>query len=296
MISTLLQITVSGLLLGGIYSLISVGLTIIFGVVQVVNFAHGELLMLAMYTAYWAFMIYRIDPYASVFIVAPIMFLIGMGIQKVIINPLLKARSEAQIFATVGLSTALQNLTLFLWKADFRSVQTSYQTAVLRWGSLTISYPRLVAFLVAVMATVCLFFFLKMTYPGKALRAIAQNRDAALLMGIDVNKMYVVAFGLGAAAVGVAGALLTPIYYVFPGVGSYFSLTAFIVVVLGGLGDMMGAFWGGLLIGLVEALSGFVIGAALKEAVYFVLFIIVLLFKPEGLFGLGTRAGGVVSR
>jgi branched-chain amino acid transport system permease protein len=293
---TVLQVLLSGLLLGGIYALISIGLTIIFGVIQIVNFAHGEFLMLAMYFTYWIFTLWGLDPYVAALLVTPLLFGVGVLTQRMIIQPILNARDEMQIFATVGLSIALQNLALFLWKADFRSVKTSYQTAVWLLGPLSISVPRFVAFVIAVAATVGLFYFFKCTYTGKALRAIAQNREASLLMGINVKQMYVIAFGIGAAAVGLGGALLSPIYYVFPTVGVYFSLTAFVVVVLGGLGDMVGAFFGGLIIGLVEALSGFLIGASLKEAVYFVIFILILLLRPQGLFGLGRKTGGVAAR
>ncbi|MBI3988849.1 MAG: branched-chain amino acid ABC transporter permease [candidate division NC10 bacterium] len=287
---TILQVAISGLLVGGIYALISIGLTLIFGVTRIINFAHGELLMLAMYTTFWLFQLFSLDPYVALFFVTPLLFLVGLIIHWMVIQPILGAPPLMQIFATVGLSVALQNGALLLWKADYRTIRTAYSTAVVEVGGLFISVPRLVAFLVAMAMAVALFLFLKKTPLGKAIRATAQDRRAAMLMGVDVRRIYLLSFGIGTACVGVAGALLMPVYYTFPTVGTYFVLTAFVVVVLGGMGDMMGAFLGGLIIGLVEAFSGFLIATALKEAVYFTLFILVLLLKPSGLFGMGRGA------
>ncbi|MDI3535156.1 MAG: branched-chain amino acid transport system permease protein [Thermosediminibacterales bacterium] len=280
------QVLVSGIMLGGIYSLISIGLTLIFGIMRILNFAHGEYLMIAMYLSFWLFKLLNIDPYVSIIIVVPALFLLGIISQKLVIKPIINAPPTMQIFATVGLSLVFQNLALFLWKADYRTVKTSYQTATIHLGPMLVSFPRMVAFLIAIIVSLGFFYFLKNTYTGKALRSIAQNREAAMLMGIDVSKMYMIAFALGTACVGVAGALLMPVYYVFPTVGTYFGVTAFVVVVLGGMGNMTGAFLGGLLIGVIESISGVYIDPSLKEAVYFIIFILVLLFKPSGLFGL----------
>jgi branched-chain amino acid transport system permease protein len=282
---TLVQVLISGLLLGGIYAVISIGLTLIFGVTRIINFAHGEFLMLAMYGTFWLFALYGMDPYLSLLIVAPAMFLVGLATQRLVIQPILGAAPLMQIFATVGLSVALQNAALLVWHADYRTVRTSYATSVLEVQGLLVSIPRLAAFGVAVAMAVGFLLLFKYTYLGKALRAVAQNRRSAMLMGINVPRIYLWSFGLGSACVGVAGAMLMPMYYAFPTVGTYFVLTAFVVVVLGGMGSMLGACVGGLLIGLIEALSGFFIAPALKEAVYFVLFILMLLFRPSGLFG-----------
>ena len=280
-----LQIIVSGILLGGIYSLISIGLTLIFGVVKIINFAHGEFLMIALYLAFWCVSLLNMDPYLSVIIVVPSMFLIGVITQKIVINPILKAPDVMQIFATVGIGLVLQNMALFLWSADYKTIVTPYQSVNYAIGSVVVGLPRLIAFVLAMLVSIGFFYYLKNTFTGKALRSVSQNREAALLMGIDVKKMYLIAFGMGAACLGFAGSLLLPVYYVFPSVGTYFGITSFVVVVLGGMGNMKGAFFGGLLIGLVESLSGVYLGSTLKEAVYFILFILVLLFKPNGLFG-----------
>jgi branched-chain amino acid transport system permease protein len=280
-----MQVVVSGILLGGIYSLISIGLTLIFGIVKVINFAHGEFLMIAMYLAFWSFTLLHLDPYLSVVLVVPAMFFLGVATQKIVINPILKAPDAMQIFATVGVGLVLSNMALFLWKADYRTVRTAYQSINYDIGPVVFSYPRLVTFIIAMAVSIGFFYFLKYTYAGKALRSVSQNREAALLMGINVKRIYLLAFGLGTACLGFAGCVLLPVYYVFPSVGTYFGITSFVVVVLGGMGDMKGAFIGGLLIGLVESISGTYVDPTLKEAIYFILFILVLLFRPNGLFG-----------
>lgn len=283
MSTTVLQLIINGLLLGGIYALISIGLTLIFGVVEIINFAHGEFLMLSMYASYWLFQLYGVDPYVSLFIVIPTFFAIGWAVQRIIIQPIIHAPPLNQIFATVGVSLVLQNAALFFWKADYRTVRTAHSTLSL--GDLMISTPRLVAFILALAIIAALLIFLKRTYTGKAIRALAQEKRAAMLMGIDIYRMYKIAFGIGIACVGAAGAILIPIYYAFPTVGAMFVLIAFVVVILGGYNSLVGALIGGLIIGLVEAFSGFFLSPHLKEAVYFVIFILILLLRPTGLFG-----------
>jgi branched-chain amino acid transport system permease protein len=286
MIQDFLQLTINGLLQGGIYSLISIGLTLIFGVTRIVNFAHGEFLMLAMYATFFLFHFVGVDPYLSILIVTPLLFVLGICSERLVIHPILNAPSFMQIFATVGLSVALQNAALFFWTADYRSVKTTYAGMMVPAGEFLISFARLMAFLAAIVISYGVFLYLKKTYTGKAIRAVAQNRTAATLMGINIRQIYLFTFGLGTALVGIAGALLMPIYYVFPTVGGLFVLTAFVVVVLGGLGNLTGAFIGGLVIGLVESYSGFYGATQLKEAVYFVIFILVLLLKPSGFYGI----------
>lgn len=280
------QSLISGILMGGIYALVSIGLTLIFGVMNVVNFAHGEFLMLAMYLTFWMFHFFQVDPYLSLLIVTPALFLLGTLTQRYLIQHLIEAGHYTQIFATVGISTIMANAALFFWKADYRMVKTPYMSATLPMGDMVISYPRLISFLVAIAITLLLFLFLKHTYLGRAIRATAQDHIGAKLMGVNIHRVYIFTFGLGSACVGVAGALLMPTYYAFPTVGLHFVLIAFVVVVLGGMGNVTGALFGGLIIGVVEAFSGFFISPQLKEAVYFVIFVLVLLFKPTGLFGL----------
>jgi len=284
MLQTTLQITVN-LLLGGIYGLISVGLTLIFGVMEIVNFAHGEFLMLAMYAAFWLNVWLGIDPYLSMMVIVPVFFLLGVVFQRFMIEPLLKAQEIAQIFATVGLSIMLQNGALFLWSADYRIVRTSYSTNSYEILNTYVSCARLYAFFVVMVLAGFLFWFMKNSLMGKAIRATAQNRTAAALMGINIRKVYLITTGLGIACVGVAGAVLSPIFSIFPTVGVQFVLIAFVVVVLGGMGSLAGAFLGGLVIGVVEAFSGFFIDPSLKTVGYFTMFILILLIKPSGIFG-----------
>jgi len=283
----LLQLVVNGLLLGGTYAIISVGLTLIFGIVRVVNFAHGEFLMLGMYATYLLSDHAGLHPYASVVILIPVFFLLGAAVQRVIVQPLLGADPHVVIFATVGLSTALINGALLVFGANLFSVQAPLTRTVLQVGPVQFLSGNLIGFAVSILLVAGLYLFLHHTHFGRAIRATAQNRVAAPLMGIDVNQVYVATFGIGAACVGLAAALIMPLYAVFPTVGTYFVLTAFVVVVLGGMGSLMGAFVGAMIIGLVDSLSGYYIAPDLKEVVYFVIFLFILILRPTGLIGLG---------
>jgi len=281
-----IQILVNGLLLGGIYALISIGLTLIFGVVRVINFAHGEFLMISMYISYYCYSLLGLNPYWSLLINFPLMFVIGMGMDQIIIRPLRNAPAYMQVFATVGLSILLINLFLFIFTGDYRAIDLPFAKKVVQVGGIYLNYPRIIIFSATVLITVLLYLFLKNTDIGKQIRAIAQNRTAARLMGFKLNRIYMITFGIGSGLVGIAGGLLTPVYYVYPTVGVYFVLTAFVVVVLGGMGNMIGAFLGGLIIGIVDSLSGYYIDPSLKETVYYVIFVLVLIFRPSGLMGL----------
>lgn len=280
----LLQVAIDGLLLGGIYGLMSMGLTLIFGVMGIIQFAHGEYLMLSMYTTFWVFQLLGIDPYLSLIIVVPLFFILGVATQRLLIDPILNAPEMAQVFATVGASIVLKNLAVFLWSADYRSVPTSYGSINFNLGKIVVNFPKAMAFLVCVGLSVAIFIFLKRTYLGKAIRATSQHRRAAQLMGVNIHRVYLFVFGIGTATVGVAGAVLMPMYWAFPTVGTYFVIIAFVVVVLGGMGNIWGAFFGGLLIGLVESFSGLFLPPTLKGVIYYFIFIVILLFKPSGLF------------
>lgn len=281
----LIQLVVSGLLIGGIYALISIGLTLIFGVMRIVNFAHGEFLMFAMFACYWIFVFTGLSPYLAAPFVALLLFLFGVITYILVIRRTVGSPMVVQIFATVGLGLVMQNAALVLWSGDFRTIRSATASAVLKVAGIQVSFSLLVASLSAIAISVALFAFIAWTYPGKAIRATVQDRIAAQLMGIDIDRVYLLTFALGSALVGVAGALLAPAYPIFPSVGTNFGLASFVVVVLGGMGSMTGALLGGLLIGLVETLSGFFIDSALKQAVYFVVFVLVLVFRPTGLLG-----------
>ncbi|SAH94739.1 branched-chain amino acid ABC transporter permease [Bordetella ansorpii] len=283
------QLLINGLLLGGAYIIISLGLTLIFGVVRVVNFAHGEFLMVGMYLVYLIATHLGVHPYAGLVPVALILFALGALTQRAIIQPLLNADEHIQIFATVGLSTILLNLALVVFGANVVRAPAQLGTSVISAGGFTLVSGQVITFVVAIVLTVLLHLFMHRTYLGRALRAVAQHRYAALLMGVNVNAVYVIAFGLGTAFVGVAAGLLAPQYPVFPSVGTYFVLTAFVIVVLGGLGSLYGAVAGSLIIGVVDTLAGYYIAPDLKEVVYFGIFLLILTLRPTGLFGTVTE-------
>ncbi len=279
------QLGVSTLLLGGIYALIAVGLTLIFGIMRVVNFAHGEFLMLGMYAAFWGFTLWGVDPYFSLFVAIPLFFGIGLLTYVLIMKGVIHASHNVQIFTTVGLSTALQNVALVLWTGDFRFVRPWHSSQVLRILGTAFNLSQTVAFVIAVALTLALFAFMRWTHTGRVMRATAQDREAATLMGIDTDRIYRLTFALGIAAVGAAGVLVSPLYSVYPTAGLQFVLLAYVVVVLGGLGDMVGALIGSIIVAAVEVVGSYIFGTAWKEVFYFVLFIAVLVFRPAGLFG-----------
>ena len=282
---SVLQLLMNGIMLGGIYGLISMGLTLTFGVMKIVNFAHGEFLMLAMYGAFWLFHFFGISPYVSLLIMTPAMFAFGLLIQRGLIQKLIDAPGITQIFVTVGLSMALQNGILYLWSADYRGVRVPVATMSLTMGNISISTSRLMVFAANIAVVLFLMFFLKKTSLGKAMRATSQNWRAAWLMGVNVQKIYLIAFAMGSALVGIAGCMIIPIYSVFPSVGINFVLITFVVVVLGGMGDIVGAFLSGIIVGLVETVSGFLLAPSLGPLVVFVFFVLILLFKPSGIAG-----------
>jgi branched-chain amino acid transport system permease protein len=279
------QLVVSTILLGGVYALIAVGLTLIFGVMRVVNFAHGEFLMLGMYLAFWAFTLLRLDPYLTLLLSLPLAFGVGWLSYHIVMRPVIHASHNVQVFTTVGLSIALQNLALVLWTADSQFVRTGYYAVVVRLGSTALNVAQIVAFGAAVLATAALFAFLRWSYTGKVIQATAQDRQAAALMGIDTGRVFALTWAVGITCVGVAGVLLAPIYPVYPTAGLQFVLIAYVAVVLGGLGDMAGALIASLTVAAVEVVGSYVIGTAWKEVLYLLLFIAILVVRPAGLFG-----------
>jgi branched-chain amino acid transport system permease protein len=280
-----LQALFSGLLNGGIYALVSIGLTLIFGVMRIINFAHGSLMMLGMYVSYWLFVLAGVDPYLSVLASASALFIVGVLIERVLVDPVLEAPEHDQLLLTLGISLVVENLALFLWKPDPRTIQVSYLAVAPMVGGVMISAPRVIACVVSVALTAALYAFLKRTDLGKAIRAVAQDREGALTVGIDMRRIYALAFGIGCACVGAAGSLVAPFYAVEPYVGGVFVITAFVVVVLGGMGNFAGALVAALIVGLAESLAAVFIPAAMKQIVMYSIFVVVLLGKPQGLFG-----------
>lgn len=279
-----LNVLVAGILLGGIYSLASIGLNLIFGVVRIVNFAQGELIMLAMYATAALYVGIGLDPYLSIVVVVPALFLLGVLLQRLILQPL-QGESMMQIFATFGVLMIFQNLVTALTRGENVSIDTVYGSTVIQLGTVNISLVRLIVLVAVTLIAVGLNIWLRRSLAGKAIRAVAQDRQAARLMGIDVERTFMLAFGIGAALAGLAGALLTPIYTLSPQIGGNFILAAFAVVVLGGLGSVTGAFIGGFIVGIVESFAGFYIDPVLKQAIWFLIFIIVLIVRPQGLLG-----------
>ena len=280
-----IQALISGILVGGVYALIGIGLTMIFGVMRIINFAHGDILMVGMYVTYFLFTLLHVDPFMSILITGPLLFLFGAFLQKVVVNRVLGALPQNQILLTIGLGLIMSNTVMLAFTSDYKILTTKYSSSSVKLGGISISSPLVISFLITAVITVALYWFLLKTDTGQAIRATAQDREAARLMGINVTRMSILAFGLGSALAGTAGALISPTYYIFPQVGSIFTLKAFVIVVLGGMGSVIGATLGGVLIGIAESVGGVYFGAGWKEVVVFVLFLLVLLFKPSGLLG-----------
>ena len=275
----------NGLTTGAVYALIALGLTLIYGVLHIINFAHGAALMVALYAVFWLKAGLGIDPYLALPLVAPAMFLFGYALQRGVINRASHGKDENILLVTLGLSIVLENLALLLFKSDTRTIDTPYTLSTVALGSAMISVPKLVAFAGALVASAILLWIVHRTDLGRAIRAVAKEKHGAKLMGIDVDHVYAMSFGIGLACLGAAACFLLPVYYVNPQVGSGFVLIAFTIVVLGGMGSFTGALLGGLLIGVVESLSGLFLGESLGQIGIFAIFIAVLLFRPQGLFG-----------
>lgn len=284
-----LQLLLNGVLLGGTLAIISIGLTLIFGIVRVVNFAHGEFLMIGLYAVYLMNQHFGLHPYVAIVPAVILLFALGAAMQRFIIQPLLSADGHIQIFATVGVSIALMNAALLVFGADVLTVSNPSGLGVgsMNLGSLRASTGQVLTFMVSLALVGGLHWFLHNTFLGRAVRATAQHRNAAQLMGVNVNRIYIFAFGLGCACLGLASGMIAPQYPVFPTVGTFFVLTAFVIVVLGGLGSLSGALLGSILIGVVDSLAGYYIAPDLKEVVYFLIFLAILIFRPTGLFGAG---------
>ena len=280
-----LQSLISGVLIGGVYDLIGIGLTIIFGVMRVINFAHGDIMMIGMYLTYNFFTLAGVDPFVSIIFTIPLMFLFGAILQKMFINRVLGALPQNQILLTIGLGLIMSNAMMFIYTSDYKILTTSYSSSSFNIGTISISSPLAISFLITAAITLLLYWFLMKTDTGQAIRATAQDREAAQLMGINVKRMSILAFGMGAALAGTAGALISPTYYIFPQIGSTFTLKAFVITVLGGMGSIVGATIGGVIIGVAESLGAVYISSGWKDVVVFVLFLLVLLFKPAGLLG-----------
>jgi len=287
--SILLSALLNGLTTGAVYALIALGLTLIYGVLHIINFAHGASLMLALYGVYALKERWGVDPYVALPIMVPAMFVLGYCLQRLIINRASHGKDENILLVTLGLSIVMENLALLFFKSDTRTIDTAYTLSTVAIGpevaQVMVSVPKLVAFAGALVVSALLIVILQRTDLGRAIRAVAKEKQGARLMGIDVEHVYAMCFGLGLACLGAAACFLLPAYYVNPQVGNGFVLVAFTVVVLGGMGSFAGALLGGLLIGVVESFGGLFLGESLGQVGIFVIFIAVLLLRPQGLFG-----------
>lgn len=280
--NTILQAIVNGILMGGVYALIGMGQNMIFGVMKIINFCQGELLMLGMYLAFIFFQFFGLDPYVSIPIVAVIMFGVGAVIQAGLITPSLKSGNSSNLlFLTVGLGILFQNLTLIIFKSDYRSIDSVYNGIILDIAGVNMSVSKLISFAVLIVITVLLFVMLKYSEIGRQIRATSQNAIGARLSGVRTNWVYAATYGTGAAIAGIAGALLMSFYYVFPTVGSVYGTRGYIVVVLGGLGNIRGAFIAGIVLGLLETVGALLVGSSYKDSLVFLSFIVFLVIKQK---------------
>jgi len=281
----LIPAVLNGLLTGAVYALIALGLTLIYGVLHIINFAHGALLTAALFAAYFAQKLFGIDPYVAVFALTPAFFALGYALQRFVIGPASHGDDRNMLLVTLGLAVIVENTLLYAFHADTRTIDVAYGFQTIDVGGAFLALPRVVGFGAAFVVALILWAILTLTATGKAIRAVAKEKLGAELSGIDVAHVYAITFGLGTACLAVAACLLIPTYYVNPHVGNAFVLVAFTIVVLGGMGSVPGALIGGLLIGVVESLCGLYLGESLGQIGIFLIFILVLLARPSGLFG-----------
>jgi len=294
------QAAVSGLLIGGVYGLVAMGLSIVFGVLDIINFAHGALMTIGIYASYLLFQEYGVDPYLSLLVVVPLLFFVGAGIQRFAINPVMTAPVHNQLLLTLGIAIMIENLFLVVFTGTPRSIELPYARGSFDLGFMVldfplrifgavVSMPKLIAFVMALVLAFVLYLLIQKTWLGAAIRASAQQPEGAELVGIDIRRIYMITFGIGAAAAGAAGALVMPFLFVSPTAGATFNIIAFVVVVLGGMGSVPGALVGGLVIGLTQEMSQIFVAGSSKFLSVFVVFILVLLFRPQGIFGKADR-------
>jgi branched-chain amino acid transport system permease protein len=281
----LVPAVLNGLMTGAVYALIALGLTLIYGVLHIINFAHGALLTAAMFAAFFAHRLLGLDPYVAVLGLTPLFFLLGYGLQRFVIGPAAHGEDRNILLVTLGLAVVIENALLYAFRADTRTINLPYAFDVVEVGTAFLAVPRVIAFIVVVAVALALWLIVRWTDTGKAIRAVAKEKRGAELVGIDVAHIYAVTFGLGTACLAIAACLLIPTYYVNPQAGNAFVLIAFTIVVLGGMGSVTGALVGGLFVGVVESLSSLYLGESLGQIGIFAMFILVLLFRPSGLFG-----------
>jgi branched-chain amino acid transport system permease protein len=281
----LIPAILNGLMTGAVYALVALGLTLIYGVLHIINFAHGALLSAAMFAAFFAFRLLGLDPYVAAFLIAPLFFALGYGLQRFVIGPASHGDDRNMLLVTLGVAIVIENVLLYAFRADTRTIDLPYAFQTIDVGFTFLAIPRVIGFAAVFVVALALWAVMNLTDTGKAIRAVAKEKLGAELSGIDVAHIYAMTFGLGTACVAVAACLLMPTFYVNPTVGEAFVLVAFTIVVLGGMGSVPGALIGGLIVGVVESLSGLFLGESLGQIGIFLVFIAVLLVRPTGLFG-----------
>ncbi len=280
------QVAVSGLLMGLIYALVAVGLSLTWGVLDIINFAHGEYLMLSMYTAFWLYTLFNMDPYVSLPLAALLIFVIGYLNYKIVIKKVIDAPGLTALLATFGLSLLFRNLAQFFWTPNIRFISNTIVTdKKIELGSVVLGMPQLVAAIGSIIMVFVIYHFITKTKIGKAIQATAQDKSTARLMGINTEKIYALTLAIAGAAAGIAGSFMSTFYPVYPESGMMYGLLGFVIVALGGFGNIMGALYGGIIIGLAEAFGAYFLGTQFKYAVVFLIYLVVIQFKPRGLFG-----------
>lgn len=284
-----LQALIDGLLIGGVYAVIAIGLSLAFGVMRIVNWAHGELLMLSIYISYFIFTWFGIDPYLLMFLTAVLMAGFGYILQRFVISNMLAREKEVEpisvLLFTAGLGVFLSNLALVIFKGNPRTATTVYTGRSIHAGMLYVSVPKLISFVIAMGCTVLLYYFLQKSETGRAIRAASQNRNVVTLMGVNIRRLYNIAFAISVGMVGIAGALLLPYSSVQPTSGTTYSFKSFVIIVLGGQGSVIGALISGLLVGIIEKVGTLYFSDTTAQIAVFAVFVLVLLLRPNGLFG-----------
>ncbi len=275
----------NGVMFGAIYALVALGLTLIYGVLHIINFAHGAILMLVLYAVYFLFTLLGIDPYLALVIVVPISFVLGYGLYKYCIGKLAHGKDTNILLITLGLAIIFENAALFFFSADQQVIDVPYAYDSLDLGFVFLAVPKVISFFASLVICLLLWIMIAKTDMGKAIRAVAKERQGARLVGIDVDHIYAVTYGIGIACLGAAGCLLMPSFYVDPYTGNIFVIVAFTIVVLGGMGSIVGALIGGFIIGITESVGGLMFGESLGQIGISLIFILILLFRPTGLFG-----------
>lgn len=283
------QALIDGLLMGGVYALAALGLSLIFGVMKITNFAHGAMMTVGMYVVYMISTYVGISPYISLVFAAAFLFGIGYVTQKYLIHKIAGAPTHNQLLLTLGVAYILENLLLAVFTPNYKTLTVGTFEKMIRIGSITINPAKLIAFIVVIAVTAAVYYILYRTRMGSAIRACSQNRDGATLMGIVIRKTNAIAFGIGAMCTGIAGALLTPVLSIYPTIGETFQLKCFVIAILGGMGNLWGALISGLIVGVVESLTGYYAGGGWSDFMIYLIFVLILLVKPAGLFGKGNR-------